>query len=99
MIPSDHDGAVYMDLAGPFHVFPVELVKRKAPPVSCLEGTILAARVWVAEWRKKARGFRIGYTSVHLLPIVRVPPEETSSVALLRTDLQYSNRWGERLGV
>ena len=66
-------GAVYRDLLGHSMSFFVELVKRKALPISCLEGTLLAARVWVAEWRKKARGLNIEYKVFTLFLLSECP--------------------------
>lgn len=68
-------GAECMELVGPFRVFSVELVKKKAPSASCLPGvgTALAARVWPIEWRKRTRDVNIGYTNNCLIPLSEGP--------------------------
>ena len=54
-------GAVCMDLLG--HSVSYLLSWSRENSSSLLPGgyTLLAARVWVAEWRKKARGLNIAY--------------------------------------
>lgn len=70
--------------------------REKTLPISCLEGTLLAARVWVAEWGKKARGLNIAYKVLALFLSV-CPQNRNTLLPLLRTDLQFLTRWGECL--
>lgn len=80
---------------GPFHVFSVERVERKlfqSPAWRVLSWQ----PVWVAEWEKKARGLNIAYKVLALFLSV-CPQNRNTLLPLLRTDLQFSTRWGECL--
>ena len=71
--------------------------QEKTLPVSCLEGTLLAARVWVAEWGKKARGLNIAYKVLALFLLSVCSQNRNPPLPLLRIDLHFSTSWGESL--
>lgn len=88
-------GAVYMDLLG--HSVSYLLSWSENSSSLLLEGTLLAARVWVAEWGKKARGLNIAYKVLALFLLSVCSQKRNPLLPLLRIDLHFSTSWGESL--